>query len=127
MRVLRIVLPSPRLHLRTGVLQTQTPVQIQALLAETPVEALDQCVIRRRRRLAETQRNLVEVRPQVSRSACELRAVIDPEAPRTPALDGQFLQDLDDLVPGEPSVDTDRQALPGEHVQDGQQPDLAAV
>ena len=64
------VVSSPGFHLPGSVLHGQGPVLVQALLPESPVESLDEGVVRRLPRPAEVQLRPVEVSPPVYALHC---------------------------------------------------------
>lgn len=63
-RAVLVVLPPSRLGLRSDVVETQGPARVRALPPQPVVEALDEVVVGRLTRPAETHRHPGEVRPQ---------------------------------------------------------------
>ena len=71
-----VVFHSPPLDLFLCVRQRREPVVIQALITESPVEALDMAVLHRFARLNVQQRDLPFLAPNDKVSAREFRPVI---------------------------------------------------
>ncbi len=76
MRALGVVVVSSSLDLLAGVAERSKPMQIEALVAELPVPALDEGVLDRLARLYEAQPGAGALRPVKHRAARALGAVV---------------------------------------------------
>ena len=77
-----LVIPSPLLDHAAGFVQAAAPLLVQALVAEPPVEALDEHVLHRATRRDEVERHLALVPPNSvpmsSSGVCRLRTISFP-------------------------------------------------
>ncbi len=111
-----IVVLAPGLDLLSGILQRQEPVLVQALLAQPPVERLDQSVFNGLPGADEVQLYAIEVCSLIQalrlepfgRLRTSLRSVVNTDAPRQAALCGDPLEDFHNPVATEAPVDLDR-------------------
>ena len=76
MRPDMVVVFPPTINDGSGVLQTGEPVQIQAVVPELAVEALDKGVLRRLTRLNEVKLHTSLPGPEKHCLACKFRAVV---------------------------------------------------
>src|SRR5215204_3020233 len=76
MRTPLVVIHPPLLAHTSRLFQTDEPVLAQALVAELPVEALDEGVLHRLARVDEAQGDAALSRPLIHRLAHELRPVV---------------------------------------------------
>src|SRR5262245_25745535 len=106
---------------------TYEPVLVQTFVAQAAVEALDVGVLVRLARLDEMPVDAVDVGPRVERPTDELRTVVGDQHRRLPARVDQALQHLGDKPPADRSIDVNRQACPGEIVDDGEDTKAPAV
>lgn len=121
MRPTLIVVPSPGLDLRPGVLERLEPVEVQAFVTERPVEGLDEAVVRRLPGAAEIDSDPVMVRPEIQQAPRKLAAIVDEDPLRRPTLCHQLVADFHDVLSPKPLVDLDRQRLAlGDHLKTGQ-------
>ncbi len=87
------------------------PVLVQAFIPELPVEAFDQCVLRRLAALDEVQRHLILIRPLIHDPAGELCPVIHLDRYRCSASFPQRLQYPHHTQAGQRRVRLDSQGL----------------
>ena len=91
-----IVVLSPRLNDPSGIGEAEEPVLVQALVSESPVEALDHRVLDGLAWLDEVEVYLLGVGPLIERAAGQLRPVVEHQFGRHAALYAQSLQHLND-------------------------------
>jgi hypothetical protein len=75
-----VIAQTPTLDDGAGFRQGQEPVLAQALVPESPVEALDEGILHRPPGPNEVQLHAVCLGPGVQRPTLELRPVVHPEA-----------------------------------------------
>ena len=90
-----VVLGPPSLDSSPGVGQGIEPVGLEAVLADCPVEALDEAVLHRLSRLNESQLDPVLSRPAIEGLARKFRSVVDPALPRLPVFLGAASAEAD--------------------------------
>ena len=88
-----IAMCSPRFRFLLGILQDRNlqgrePVLVQALLPNSPIESLDEGVVRGLTRPAEVQLHSVRVGPLIQTLRRELRSVVHPDAIEVSVLRG---------------------------------------
>ena len=108
----------PGFNENLGFLQGVEDLPVQELVAQPCVEALDVAVLPRRTRFDEGGPGADRGDPLLDGPGDELRAVVGADVSRDGAQDEQIGQHIDDVNRGELSPNPDRQALPGELVQD---------
>lgn len=69
-----IVLPTVRRHAGSGDMAEQ--INIEALVAKTPIETFDKCVLRRFTRFYQSVANLLARDPRQEMAAREFRAIV---------------------------------------------------
>jgi len=79
-----VVVLSPVFNLGLSVVQRQEPVFVQTLGANSPVERLDESVIRGFAGATEVESDLIDISPLVQNLRRELRAVVDSNRFRKP-------------------------------------------
>src|SRR5690606_4758038 len=95
-------------------------VEVQAVVAEGAVEALDEAVLHRLARLNEVDLDATGIRPGVERPARELRTVVGHDHVGQASLAPQALEHLDDPHSWQRMRHLDRQAFTRELVDDVQ-------
>ena len=110
-RMIRIIVLSPRLDLGAGVLQRLKPMYVQAFVPEAAIERFDRRVVGRLAPMAEVQDDLIGVRSEIHRGADELAAVVAVDPLRQPAIEAEPLERRHDILAGEPAADGDVEAL----------------
>ena len=103
------------------------PLRIVWIVAQPAVEALDEAVLCRLARLDEAQRDAPLVGLLVERSARQLGAVVQHDLlGRLTALHDHAVQDARHAHSGKRRIHFDRERLPREGVDDGEEPELPA-
>ncbi len=127
MRPLLVVVLPPLLDPGPCISRGQEPRGVQALRPQARIERLDKGVVRRFARSGEIDLHLVQVRPVIQQTPCELQPVVHPQAPRLTPQAYQLVQHLHHL--GRPEVGSrcGREPLSCVDVHDGQDPDGSAV
>ena len=93
-------------------------MQVQAVVAEGAVEALDECVLRRLAGLDVLELDSASIGPRIERSARKLRPVVRDDRCRQPLLLAKSFEHLDHPGCRNRMRHVDRQALPIELIQD---------
>ena len=121
-----VVVSTPSLHLRPGVVKRQEPMRVQALCPELAVERFNERVVRRFARPGEVEHNALLVGPHVQITRDELAALVDTDRLRIANLPADTLQRLDHVRTAvvEPSLDARRIAR--KNVNNRQNPQLPA-
>lgn len=105
--------------------QGKEPVTVQALIAQSAVEALDVCVLHGFAGLYEAQLDACVRSPCVEGATSEFRAIVEREARRCAALIDHVLQRLDHGDAGEAVCGNEREALMRTNVDDSEAPEAA--
>ena len=101
-----------------GFLQGIEDLPVQELVAQPRVEALDVAILPGRSGLDEGGPGADRGDPSPDGPGNELRALVGTDVGRDAAQDEEFSQHIDDVDGGKLPANPDRQALPGELVQD---------
>lgn len=107
-----VVVDPPSFDLLPGVVQTQKPVDVQALVPERAVERFDERIVGGSARPGKVHRYLIFVCPPVQSFADELTAVVGLKSFGNTALGGKLTHDSDDLFTFDALVSVDGQAFP---------------
>ena len=121
-----VVVATPGLHGRSGVVEVDEPVQVEARVPELAVEALHVGVLRRLARVDEAQPDAIGPRPAVHGLRRELRPVVDDDDLRQTARLFQLVQDPSDPDSRDRGVREDVRALSRPLVHDRQAPEPAS-
>ena len=113
-----VVVTPPGLDEDLGFSEGVEDLSVQKLVAQARVEALDVPVLPGGARLDEGRAGSDRGDPTPHGLGDELGAVVRADVGRNAAQEEQVGQDLEDIGRGELPPDPDRQALPGELVQD---------
>src|SRR5690606_30788954 len=122
-----VVVLTPALNDDPGLGEAVEQLAIQKLVAEPGVEALAIAVLPRASGLYERRLRADRCDPLPHRPGDELRTIVGTNMPRHAAQDEEVGQDVDDVGGFELPVDPDRNAFPGELIDDVQHPELPAV
>jgi hypothetical protein len=90
-----IVFLLPALDAGSGLRQTGEPVQIETLIAELPVEALQVAVLRGLTWVDEIQGDTVRIRPGIQELPSELGAIVDRDLLGRANLGDELIEDAD--------------------------------
>lgn len=120
-----VVLP-PGLHDLAGITQAQEPMLVQAFVTHAAMETLAVGVLDRFARVDELQVNAMLAGPLAQHVADEFRAIVQDDLCGEWALTSQSVQDADDAASRQTGVDFQGERLPGEDIDDAQDPDRAA-
>ncbi len=102
-----VVLLPPFFNLLSGIFQRQEPVLIQALLADSSIERLDECVVSWLPWPGEVDLDAVHVSPLVKGLRGELSSVINSYRLRQTTFEGDSIQDLHDSLPSQAPINLD--------------------
>jgi hypothetical protein len=102
-------------------------VTIQALVAQLPVEALDEGILHRFARSNEIEAYVMRVRPGVHGPAHKLAAVVDGDCLRRPTPLQDLAERARDLDAGKRSIGDERERLERVEVEHGQGPKPTAI
>jgi len=117
----------PESQLATGIGQAEEHLDVQALVAQSPIEALNVAVLDRPSLPDEIQVHSVCVCPLVHGLTGELGPVINGDRLRRPAAGKDLIQRCCDLISTQCCVRVKRQALARVLVNDSQYADPATV
>src|SRR5206468_7531651 len=120
MRTALVVVLAPRLDRLARFGQTAEPVFIEALVTQTPIEALHVSVLHRSSGLDIVPPDSLFVRPLVQRPAGELRSVVGADLSGQPTLHPQIVQYSRNPPTTQRGVHFDRQGFAREVVYDVQ-------
>ncbi len=120
------ILP-PVFDLLPGFLERQEPMGVEALVAETAVEGLDERVVGRLARPREIQCDLLLVGPAIHRQRREFRPVVRLDTGWKATLRPKTLRDANRILRSNLRRDFDRQTLLGEVVDDGERSEPSAI
>src|SRR5690606_38885798 len=118
MRPRFVVVHSPRLDFLLRIVQGEEPVQVQTLVPEGPIEALDEAILDWLARLNVVNPDVPGVGPGIEGPAGELRSIVGHDDLRQAALLPEPLEHFDDPHCGNRVRHMDRQALSAELVHD---------
>ena len=102
-----VVVHTPGLDRLSRVRQADEPTLVQALVAETPIEALRKGILHGLSRFDVLQRDAPTRCPLIQRFPAKLRAVITDNRPREAARLPESLEDLRDSRTGQRMIDFD--------------------
>src|SRR5215203_1580632 len=105
MRMMLIIVLSPRLDFAFGILQRQKTMDVETLRSESAVEGFDRRVVGRLPPTTELENDLVRVCPEVHRGAHELASVVTVDALWQTAVEAQPLECGCDVAARECSAD----------------------
>src|SRR5207245_10073958 len=91
-RMMLIIVLSPRLDFLFGIFQRQKPVDVETLRSKPSVEGFDRGVVGRLAPTTEVEGHLIRVRPEVHRGAHELAPVVAVDPLRQAAVTAQSLE-----------------------------------
>ena len=98
---MRIVVDAPVLELLARILERHELTDVQALVAQPPVERLYVPVLRRLSGMREVELHTTLIRPFLQRLRCELCAVIDRDRQGGSGAIDDAIQGGDDVTPAE--------------------------
>lgn len=79
MRADFIVVSTPILHFRAGVVKAHEPVSVQAFGSELAIERLKEGVVSGLSRAGEVEHHVLLIRPEIKVAGDKLRALVDPD------------------------------------------------
>jgi hypothetical protein len=102
-------------------------VQIQTLIAELPVEALEVAVLRGLARLDEIKGDAMRIRPCIHELPSELGTIVDRDLLWRAILGSELVEDADHSLAWQGRIDLNRQAFPCHDIEHVERAETAAV